>query len=378
MFNEYIRKYSPFSYNTPVNYDSHTGRQKTIKRILKQTQKIKQGKTQHHIITGKTGYGKTSTSQYIEEHLSTQLHTVYTPNKNNDSLEDLCVEIIETLLNLFPQKVNNAIKTNMFGQTLTTNDLAKYSEDITKYFPSYLEYICKYLKKPTLLIIDDTDELIKQKTFTDWYESINETITNHTYKIPIFFLLTCQKESLKQTPETFQKIFQTSHLDKLKPEEVEEFYTEAFQTVNMEIDTGKWEDNPYKSFVNFASGIPWLMQTIGEKVFSHAHYPDKITQYDIDQGLIDATEILYYKEIQPLYKKHFQDPIFDKIYTKIIKTLALDSFKITDFKEQLTPDELIFLEEYLNKAEKLELIKQEKNTYHFTNRLYSVYFTNQQ
>ena len=372
MLNQYIKKYSPFSYNTPTNYETYTGRKNIIQDIEKNIKKIENKNPQHYILTGKKGYGKTSTCIYLEEK-HYKLHTVYVNNENNDSLENLTTEIIETLLNLFPQKIKEALKNNMFQKA--TNDLEPYSTDIKKYFPSYLEYTCKYLKKPILLIIDNIDPLLKQKQFTNWYESINDTIKNNTYQIPIYFLLTSKPETYKKTPPKFKKIFQTQKLEKLKDEEVEEFFINAFETVEMEIDTGKWDENPYKSFINFTSGIPWLMQTIGEKIFQHAHHKNKITQHDIDQGLIDSAEITYTREIKPIYEKHFKDPVFDKIYKKTIKTLASDNFTIKDFKETLKKDELIFLEEYLQKAIKLEIIKKEKENYSFTNHLYSVYFT---
>ena len=373
MLNKYIGKYSPFSYNTPTNYETYTGRKNIIQKIEKNIPKIQNGNPQHYLLTGKKGYGKTSTCLYLEEKHYNKLHTVYVNNKDNNSLENICTEIIETLLNLFPQKIKQALKNNMFQEE--TNDLEPYSKDIKKYFPSYLEYTCKYLKKPILLIIDDIDELLEEKQFTGWYESINETIKNNTYQIPIYFLLTCQPNTYKRTPETFKKIFQSENLNKLKDEEVEEFFINAFETVEMEIDTGKWDENPYKSFINFTSGIPWLMQTIGEKIFQHAHHTNKITQQDIDQGLIDSAEITYTREIKPIYEKHFKDPIFDRIFKKTIKTLTSDDFTIEDFKQTITPDELIFLEEYLQKAIKLDLIKKEKEKYTFNNPLYSVYFT---
>ena len=364
MLNKYIGKYSPFSYNTPTNYETYTGRKNIIKNIEKN---INKNKPQHHILTGKKGYGKTSTCIYLEEK-HYKIHTVYINNENNDSIENLTTEIIETILNLFPQKIKETLKNNMFQET--TNDLEPYSTDIKKYFPSYLEYTCKYLKKPILLIIDNIDPLLKTQKFTNWYENINQT-----YTIPIYFLLTSKPETYKKTPENFKKIFQTQNLKKLKDEEVEEFFINSFESVEMEIDIGKWDENPYKSFINFTSGIPWQMQTIGEKIFQHAHYKNKITQHDIDQGLIDSAEITYTREIKPLYEKHFKDPVFDKIYKKTIKILASDNFTIKDFKEKLTEDELIFLEEYLQKAIKLDLIEKEKENYSFTNRLYSVYFT---
>ena len=373
MLNEYIGKYSPFSYNTPVNYDSYTGRKKIIKNILKQSLEVKKGKTVQYILTGESGFGKTSTVLYIEEYLSNKMHTIYIQGEYTESVPILATEILETLLNLFPQRLSDAIKINMFKDS--TNDLEPYSNDIKNYLPSYLEYICKYLKKPVLIIIDDIDKLLKEKTFTNWYESINNTIKDNT-NLPVFFILTCQKENYQETPESFKKIvYKNDELKCLNVEEVEGFYKNAFESVGMEIETDLWDENPYYSLINFTSGIPWLMQTIGEKVFQHAHYQDRITQYDIDQGLIDAANITYNRELKPLYEKYFKDPIFNRIYGKCVEVLANDNFSLNDFKEFLSPDELIFVEDYLKKAEELNLIEKHNENFSFTNHLYSIYFT---
>ncbi len=94
MLNKYIGKYSPFSYNTPTNYETYTGRKNIIQKIEKNIPKIQNGNPQHYLLTGKKGYGKTSTCLYLEEKHYNKLHTVYVNNKDNNSLENICTQII--------------------------------------------------------------------------------------------------------------------------------------------------------------------------------------------------------------------------------------------------------------------------------------------
>ena len=375
MYNEYIKKYSPFSNDSPAPFDSFIGRKDIIEKILKQTPKLKEDKPQNYFISSKKGFGKTSLVLYIEELLYNKMHTIYISNKGNDSLEDLCVDIIETFLNIFPQKISEKIKANLFGQKIEINDLARFTEDIVKYFPSYLEYICKYLPKNVLLICDDMDDLINNTSFVNWYINLINEINLNNYKIPIYFILTSLKLNFDAADESFKNLFNYYNLGFLEDEDVEEFFELSFDSVDMSLDNGEWDD-ALSYLISYSSGIPWLMQEIGENIFQHAHYPEKITQRDINEGLIDTSETVYYKEIRDIYIEYFKDPVFDRIFKKILPIISLDGFMRDDFSKYLVGDELIFLDEYLLKALNLEILVLDNGVYSFVNRFYSIYFSN--
>lgn len=89
---------SPFEPGKPAPPNLFIGRQKTINKILRYTNKVLKGNTQHFFLTGKRRMGKTSVAEYVANNLKEEnIIVAYVSNKGNESVEQLTLNIIESL-----------------------------------------------------------------------------------------------------------------------------------------------------------------------------------------------------------------------------------------------------------------------------------------
>ena len=126
----------------------------------------------------------------------------------------------------------------------------------------------------------------------------------------------------------------------------------------------------------FSYGMPLIMQLIGDSIFWNAQENLKINNKIVFRGIAEAAEELSKKQLKSKLNK-----IRSETYINIFLKLAdkgLMTFKKSEFKQYLTPDERKSFEGFLKKAKKLGIIepigKKNSGEYGFVNRLYLVYF----
>ena len=379
---------SPFQPGIPVFPDRFKGRQETIRKILRRANIIYKGEPQHFFLTGKRRMGKTSVADFVKDYLDYKKNMigVYVSNKGNDSIETLTNWIIEALINELPhesrfEKAKKWFKDHVEYIEVKGNKVKFKADDelsrsFKNYFPDYLSEIYDEFpqsqRNGMLIIIDDINGLSDSREFADWYKKLADTlaVSNH-YELPVYFLLAGYPEkfdALVVQEESFGSIFTYDYIDCLSDEEVSEFFTDTFKRVGMKIS-----DEALDVMVAFSSGLPLMMQQIGESVF-WACGSNNITQKDALTGIINAANEIGLKQIRPILDK------INETYEDILQNLAdnhLKTFKKEDVLDKLNISEEVF-EKFLVRMMELGMIeskgRRNSETYQFSNNLYYTYF----
>lgn len=384
-----IDRESPFQPGIPVSPDKFSGRQETIKKILRYVNPAIKGQTQHFFLTGKRRMGKTSVTDFVKDFVSNKKNMigVYVSNKGNDSIETLTTWIIEALINKLPQKSRFERIKKWFGDHIESIEIKgtkikfKVDEELSRsfknYFPDYISEIYDEFPKDKqngiLIIIDDINGLSKSREFADWYKKLADTlvVSNH-YNLPVYFLLAGYPEkfnALVVHEESFESIFNFDFIDCLSDDEIIVFFKETFSQIGMQISS-----EALNIMVLFSSGLPLMMQQIGESVF-WACETNCISKQDAIEGVINAAYEIGSKQIKPILNQIKSDK-----YKNILQFLAknkMNNFKRSDIKEAMNISDNV-LSNFLSKMVELGILEstghKHSGTYEFNNKLYYTYF----
>ena len=379
---------SPFQPGFPVYPDKFKGRQETIEKILRRVNLIYNGEPQHFFLTGKMRMGKTSVADFVKDFLDYKKNMigVYVSNKGNDSIETLTNWIIEALINELPPESRLDKVKKWFGNHIEYIEIRgtkikfKADDELARSFKNYFaDYLMEIygefpqgMQNGILLIIDDINGLSDSREFADWYKKLADTmvVSNH-YDLPVYFLLAGYPEkfnALVVHEESFGSIFQYDFIDCLSDEDVSEFFTDTFNQIGMKVS-----EDALDVMVTFSSGLPLMMQQIGESVF-WACKDNYISKQDALTGIIDAANEIGLKQIRPILDQ------INETYENILQFLAdnnMKSFKKEDVIKNRGIDQSVF-DAFIEKMTELGMIelKGRRNTgnYQFSNNLYYTYF----
>ena len=376
---------SPFQPGIPVSPDRFSGRQETIKKILRYVNPAIKGETQHFFLTGKRRMGKTSVTDFVKDFVDYKkgMIGVYVSNKGNDSIETLATWIIEALINELPQKSRLDCIKGWFGDHIESIEIKgtkirfKVDEELSRsfknYFPDYITEIYDEFPESKqngiLIIIDDINGLSKSREFSDWYKKLADTIAvSSHYELPVYFLLAGYPETfdaLVVHEESFGSIFNFDFIDCLSDKEVSDFFKDTFAQVEMEISSEALE-----IMVAFSSGLPLMMQQIGESVFWSCE-TNSISKQDAVEGVINAAYEIGSKQIKPVLNQ-----IKSNKYEPILQFLVEN--KMNNFKRSDVKDAMDINDNFLSKMVELGILEstghKHSGTYEFSNNLYYAYF----
>ena len=380
---------SPFQPGIPVSPDRFRGRQETIKKILRYVNPAIKGETQHFFLTGNRRMGKTSVTDFVKDFVDYKkgMIGVYVSNKGNNSIEILTKEIIEGLINEMPPESRVKKIKKWFGKHVQSIEIKgtkvnfevdnELSRNFKNYFQDYILEIYSEFpesrKNGILIIIDDINGLSKSREFADWYKKLADTlaVSNH-YDLPVYFLLAGYPErfnALVVHEESFGSIFNFDFIDCLSDEEVMVFFKETFSQTGIEISS-----EALNIMVAFSSGLPLMMQQIGESVFWVCE-TNCISKQDAIEGVINAAYEIGSKQIKPVLNQ-----IKSEKYEDILQFLAenkMNNFKRSDIKEAMNISGNV-LSNFLSKMVDLGILEstghKHSGTYEFSNNLYYTYF----
>ena len=373
-----IDRECPFQPEIPVSPDRFSGRKQTIERILRYVPMAIKGETQHFFLTGKRGMGKTSVTDFVKDIVDYKkgMIGVYVSNKGNDSIEVLTKRIIEALINELPQENKIEKIKKCFGKHIESIEIneSKVSFNVDKilysdfknYFPDYIVEIYnefpKSRKNGILIIIDDVNGLSKTRDFPDWYKRLADTlaVSNH-YELPVYFLLASNPESFEALvvlEESFGSIFHFDFIDCLSDDEVRDFFKDTFAQNGFEISP-----EALNIMVTFSSGLPVMMQQIGESVFRICE-TEHISKQTAINGVINAAYQIASKQIRTDNYEH--------ILLFLVEN-KMNKFKKSDVKKAMDISDNV-LSNFLSKMLELGILKstshKNSGTYEFSNNFW--------
>jgi len=382
---------SPFEPTRPVSPRKFKGRLTDTQKILRQIPRvIRDGMPEHFFITGKKGMGKTSFVRYVANQAEDnyQMISVYLSNDKGNTLNELIQRLLEALFREIYKEswgekviklfVDNIKEIKIGGSGFSLKDNQKVVENIKKNFVDFMITLCDNLhdKKGVFIVIDDINGLSDNVEFTDWYKGVMETLLFQEYEVPVIFNLISypnEFDNLVNINESFTRMFTIIEIDNLEDKDIAEFFKSSFKEVGIEFED---ETQSLHSLIFFSYGMPLIMQQIGDSIFWNAQDTLIITEETVFLGIAQAAEELGKKQLKSKLNKIRSD-LYISIFLKLGKE-RLITFKKSDVRELLSPDEKRVFNDFLKRAKDLGIIesigRDNSGEYGFVNRLYIIYF----
>jgi GTPase SAR1 family protein len=382
-------KESPFTPGSPVPVDSFVGRQKQIKEILRYAKQVKSGRQENIFLTGERGIGKSSLASFLFHLLKEKedFLTVYVSLGGVEKLDELVRRIFEKILSeinnqeSLKNKVSKVFKyveqVDLFGISLRFNPPKKDLDDLVRNFPEIVKSMVDKIKEEKsgiFIVLDDINGISKTTEFANWYKSfVDSAAIHYNNDFPIFMMpigLPEIKDALNEKQPSLMRIFRVIEVEKLSNKEVKDFFESAFKKVEITVESKAME-----GMVLFSSGLPILMQEIGDAVF-WINDDDKIDQNDVTLGIFDAADRIGKKYLEPQVYRAIRSERYRSILRKLGEKIT-SSFRKKEIENSLNAEEKKVFNNFLRKMRDLGIIVQNieegRGSYRFVNELYPVY-----
>jgi len=382
---------SPFTPGNPVPIEFFVGRSYQINQIMRSIEQSCSGRQQNIFLVGERGVGKTSVASFVRHWAINDENVlgVHVFLGGVDNLKELVRRIFEAFVKSGQGKkwfehvrgfFGDFIKdVGLFGVTVGFNPPQRDLTQLVRNFPQSLKKMISELKEEVssiLIILDDLDTLSEVEEFANWYKSAVDEIATQFDAFPITFLLIGLPEivdSLAQLQPSLPRIFRIIELSRLTDEEVEEFFHRTFESVGVKVD-----DDAMELFVKFSSGVPVIMQEIGDA----AYWFDQDKHLEQDDALVatlSAAQQIGRKYLDPQVYRAIRSNNYRSILRKIgmRETPISRSFTRSGLAERLTEKEKNVLDNFLRRLRKLGVIELDREMgrgcYRFVNDIYPIY-----
>jgi ABC-type oligopeptide transport system ATPase subunit len=383
-----MKEYSPFEPGKPVSPGMFVGREGQIEEINRYLQQTKYGKAQSAFLIGDRGVGKTSLARFIARIAETNhgLLSVHTFLSGVPTLEKMTQNVFgeiakkakkenfyDDVKGFFGDKVEEI---GLFGVNVKFRASDQELTDLVASFPESLLGLIEAIKNERsglLIILDDINGIVDSGEFANWFKSMWDRVSVTFDKFPVFFLLIGlpeKRDQLFKQQESLMRIFQILEIERLTDLEIKSFYVDRFEEAGVTA-----EPEALDVMVDFCSGLPVMMQEIGDAVFWRDS-DNHISISDAFEGVDEASERIGKKYLDPTFYNAVRSERYKSIIHKIGKNLSFD-FTRQEIQQKLTENEKKVFNNFLRKLKELGILTQPpelpRGAYRFTNRLYLVY-----
>jgi len=382
------QKTSPFTPGSPAPYDLFVGREQQVKEILRFVRQAAKGRQENIFLSGERGIGKSSLGAYIERIAVSQENFlgIHVFLGGISDIPELVRRIFEQILqesnsqNWF-KKISGFFgqyiqKVDLFGLTVSFNPPEDRLKDLSRNFPEAIANILKNIsdeKKGLFIILDDINGLSKTPNFPNWYKSFVDYVSTHFDKFPVLIILIGLSEirdALSESQPSLMRIFRVIDIQKLSDDEVKNFFEKAFGSVNISIHR-----KAMQLLVKFSSGLPILMQEIGDAVF-WIDQDMNISEKDAISGIFSAAQSIGRKYLDPKVYRTIRSERYRSILRKLGEK-PLSHFQKSKIEGKLNKSEKRVFNNFLRKMRELGIISQDiekgRGHYRFVNDLYPIY-----
>lgn len=383
-----MKENSPFQPGMPVSPGMFVGRENQIREINRYLKQTVYGRQQSVFLIGDRGLGKTSLASFIMHYAEREYNLlgVHTFLGGVSSLDGLVQKVFEGLLKRsekesWSKKVRkffgkNVEEVGLFGVNLKFTPSPNKLGALVNDFPDALRTFLTEIKKERsglVIILDDINGAMDSGDFANWFKSFSDRVAVEFDNFPVCFLLIglpYKRDMLFQQQPSLMRIFQILEIERLSNSEIEQFYTQAFSDLSMEV-----EKDAMTQMVTYCSGLPVMMQEIGDAVF----WEDVDQVVDIADalyGTLEASERIGKKYLTPKFYNAVRSERYKSIIDKIGQNFKME-FTKKEIEKDLTDDEKRVFHNFLRKMKDLEIISQPselpRGAYRFVNQLYLVY-----
>lgn len=381
---------SPFYPCHPVPIELFIGRTQEITRLTRAINQVELGKPQQVFLSGEYGIGKSSLASFLryyaeKDHHLLGIHVLLGGAKN---LEDLATKTVEAMFTqeiyelTWSEKIRNLLAKYVGQQTpfgININ-LEAIKADAPNLAHGYLMFLRELLarfqdygRQGIMLIFDEINGIAKNEHFAHFIKSsLVDGNALSRKPLPLFIMLCGVGERRKQMIDNHQpieRIFDVIEISPMGNEEMREFFTKAFNSVNMNVT-----NDALDILCEYSVGFPKLMHIIGDNTF-WLNTDNIVDKQDALDGIKNAAEDLGKKFVD----KQIYEALRSKDYRSILAKLAKEKFDLSFQKKEiekgLSEAERKKFNNFLQRMKKLGLLKagDGKGHYTFTNRLARLY-----
>jgi len=366
---------NPFNPGQPVPGELFVGRAEQIDRII--TRGVKQvalGKPVAMFVEGEYGIGKSSIAGFVQwlAEKDYGLHGVYATLGGAKDLSDVARAILEATIRsgAFDPKRSEKIKNwladyigkqELFGVTLNLDALKRDAPNLSTPFGllGFLGQARECLEetgvKGVFLVLDEINGITADPHFAHFMKGLVDTSALSREPLPLLLMLCGVEErrhEMIQKHQSVGRIFDVIDIEVMSKDEMEEFFTRAFESAHMTVDLKAMEILTLHS-----AGLPKIMHLVGQEA------------YWIDgDGVIDADDAItaVLATAGQVGKKFVDQQVYKALrsedYRSILAKIAkLDpktmGFSKAQVAQGLTDPEKRKFNNFLQKMKKLNVIK---------------------
>lgn len=378
---------SPFTPGKPVPVDFFVGREKELKRIVRGINQVKACKQENLFIIGERGMGKTSLAAYIKYYAESRndFIGVYVNLSGIKTLEEMTGVVFERFVKethdkpVF-SKIGDLFKDHIkqvgaLGVTVQFQPNKQELKTLTTNFIPALRNIYEKVKdekKGILLILDDINGIADEPQFAHFLKrTVDEIATSKP--LPLFLVLVGMHEirdRINQHQLSVSRIFKIIDIDRLSDSESREIFEKAFASRKIKV-----EEDAMNVMVRMSSGLPMLIQEVGDSVY-WIDKDDAVDRRDALDGIFNAAENVGEKILNRQILNAIRSEKYISILKKMRNVVKIDiPFTKKDVVAVLSDDEKKNFNNFLQRMKKLDVMKsgEQQGEYEFTNNMFYAY-----
>lgn len=380
---------SPFTPGVPVPVEFFVGRRRQIEQATRLLEQAAAGRVQNAFLLGERGIGKSSFANFIKT-LALKKYSMVAVHvflNRAFTMQDMVRQVFEQIIKeasgeVWYEKIKTLFgkyitQVGLFGMSITFNPPKEELDYLVRQFPEALFKITEQVqneKKGLFIALDDINGLAQNPDFANWYKSfVDEAATRYAI-FPVFTMLVGlpeRRKSMYQAQPSLARIFSIIEVEALSQQEVTDFFKRAFGSVGIKV-----EEDAMKFMVHFSTGLPFLMQEIGDATF----WIDRdgvITRDDAMEGVVTAADIIGKKYLDVKLYRSIRSRRYLSILRKLCSEGPTRRFVKKDIEKRLTDSEKRVLSGFLRRMKQLGIIEPDPEagigSYRFVNEMYPVY-----
>lgn len=388
---EIVKGKSPFYPGQPVPVELFVGRQPQIDHILRWgVGQVEQGKAVAMYVEGEYGIGKSSIAGFIQAvaEKDYHLHPIYSSLGAAQTLEDVGAAVLESTIRSGALDLKRTEKLqgwlakyigeqSLFGITIHNDALKKDAPTIATGMLPFLTEVLGRLRetgvKGIFLVLDEINGITANPKFAHWIKNIVDTNAMSREPLPLLLMLCGVQEKRREMIRNHQpidRIFDVILINPMTDEEMSQFFTRAFESVQMKV-----EPDAMDFLLYFSAGFPKIMHLVGDA----AYWIDRdgtVDKQDATQAVADAAEEVGMKYVDQQVYRALRSEDYHSILAKIAKVdLIKMSFNRSEVLAGLTENERKKFDNFLRNMESLKVLRSgdTRGEYVFNVRMVRLY-----
>ena len=341
-------------------------------------------------VQGEYGIGKSSIAGFASWLAENQyrLHSIYAPLGGVTSLDELGAVVLEATIRSGAfdpsrsEKIRNWLgkyigEQTLFGITLHAEALKKDAPSVASGMLPFLGDACSRLKETgvrgILLVLDEINGIAGNPKFAHFIKGLVDANAMARQPVPLLLMLCGVEDRRREMIEKHQpvdRIFDVVEISAMTDAEMREFFTRAFDRVQMKVNA-----EALNTMVHYSAGFPKIMHLVGDA----AYWIDSdgvVDRDDAQAAVMAAAEDVGRKYVDQQVYRALRSETYHSILAKIAR-LGPDamSFQKAGVAKGLTEDEKRKFNNFLQKMKALKVLRSGdvQGEYVFTMRMVRLY-----